>query len=205
LSIGDTVVFRSSGVARPAAVVLLFGVLAGIERRASRVVVVLLVLSALPIQAYRDQFPRLSLELHPMRTAIECVQRVESRTTPAPGLYLDVPGEFISHPLYYYFRRLRPWQRVDAPNPGGIGHILDDSTQWKPMLVWDATYQQFMKQQTSRPASPPMVALPDVVLLLPGPYAACATVERRTGRLPQDRAPGYSEDYRSASLGHGSR
>ena len=42
------------------------------------------------------------------------------------------------------------------------------------MLVWDSTYQDFMNAQPSRPASPPMVALPDVVLLLPEPYASCS-------------------------------
>ena len=34
------------------------------------------------------------------------------------GLYVDVPGEFISHPLYYYFRRVRPWTRAAVARPG---------------------------------------------------------------------------------------
>jgi hypothetical protein len=57
------------------------------------------------------------------------------------------------------------------------------------MLVYDATYQTFMHGRSDTPArgrtvSPPMVSFPDVVLLLPGPYAACADVSgARSGRL----------------------
>jgi 4-amino-4-deoxy-L-arabinose transferase-like glycosyltransferase len=204
LGLGDTILFRSSGVARPAMVVVLFGLLAGAERRASRVVVALLVLSALPLQAYRDQLPRFTLEQHPMRTATECLRRVEARTG-VSGLYLDVPGEFISHPLYYYFRRIRPWHRAAAPDPAGIGRLLEDPAQWKPALVWDATYREFMNVQASRPPSPPMVALPDVVLLLPGPYAACAPDARPSGlSLGPDGTSGL-EARRAAWRQDGSR
>ena len=47
------------------------------------------------------------------------------------------------------------------------------------MLLWESTYQDFMTARASagsRPASPSMVVLPDVVLLLPGPYAVCSAV-----------------------------
>jgi hypothetical protein len=80
----------------------------------------------------------------------------------------------ISHPLYYYFRRVRPWTRAPSPDPALIGRSLGDPGQWKPMLVSEATYQDFMNAHATRPPSPPMVALPDVVLLLPGPYSTCA-------------------------------
>jgi hypothetical protein len=43
------------------------------------------------------------------------------------------------------------------------------------MLVWDSTYQTFMNAQAFRPPSPPMVALPDVVLLLPAGYGSCSS------------------------------
>jgi hypothetical protein len=174
LTVGDTALFKSSGVFRPSIVVLVFGTLAGEWRRASRAVIALAALSALPLAFYRATWPRLTLEAHPMRTATECVLRVESQMPPAArGLYVDVPGEFISHPLYYYFRRVRPWTSAPSPDPAAIGRHLDEPGAAKPMLVWDSTYQIFMNTQASRPSSPPMVALPDVVLLLPGPYAVC--------------------------------
>jgi hypothetical protein len=96
----------------------------------------------------------------------------------ARGLYVDLPDSVISHPLYYYFRRVRPWVRAPSPEPSALGRYLDDPADWRPMLVWDSTYQDFMNarasEESARPPSPPMVPLPDVVLLLPGPYAACA-------------------------------
>jgi hypothetical protein len=192
-------------VVRPAIVVLLFGCLAGAERRASAIVVLLLVLSALPIQAYRDQFPRLTLEQHPMRTASDCLRRVEAAMTVKDGLYVDVPDEFISHPLYYYFRRIRPWARTASSDPAAIGRILDDPAHRTPMLVWDSTYQQYMNQQASRPVSPPMVALPDVVLLLPGPYGACVPQERRPEQSDGDDGRPGNRVQRTAWLTNGSR
>jgi 4-amino-4-deoxy-L-arabinose transferase-like glycosyltransferase len=179
LELGGVMLFKSSGVIRPGIIVLLFGLIGGAARRASRAVVALLVASFLPLQAYRDELPRFVVEQHPMQSATACVNRVAAQLPePSRGLYVDVPGEYISHPLYYYFRRVQPWTRVETPDPSAIGRHLDEPSEWQPMLVWDETYQRFMNSRASpgagRPPSPPMVALPDVVLLLPGPYAVCA-------------------------------
>jgi len=179
LAVGRTVVFKSSGTIRPIVVIALLGAFAGASRRASQVAVALLVLSTLPLHAYRESLSRLTLEQHPMRTASGCLARVQSRMAGvARGLYVDLPDSVISHPLYYYFRRVRPWIRAPSPEPSALGRHLDDPADWRPMLVWDSTYQDFMNERASaesaRPPSPPMVSLPDVVVLLPGPYAACA-------------------------------
>jgi 4-amino-4-deoxy-L-arabinose transferase-like glycosyltransferase len=181
LAVGPTVLFKSSGVFRPIIVSVLCAAFAGASRRASHVVVALLVLTTLPLHAYRESLSHLTLEQRPMRTATDCLARLQSQVVGvAPGLYVDLPDSAISHPLYYYFRRVRPWTRAQSPEPAAIGRHLDDPAAWRPMLVWDSTYQDFMNArasaQSARPLSPPMVALPDVVLLLPGPYAACAAV-----------------------------
>jgi 4-amino-4-deoxy-L-arabinose transferase-like glycosyltransferase len=179
LSVDEMNLFKSSGVVRPGIVVLLCGFLAGAGKRASRVAVALIVASTLPLQAYRDQLPRLLIDEHPMRTATQCLARIEAEVPPpARGLYLDLPGQYISHPLYYYFRRIGPWNRTEAGDLAAIGHHFDDPADLKPMLLWDSTYQAFVNQraaaQGGRPPALPIVALPDVVLLLPGPFAACA-------------------------------
>jgi 4-amino-4-deoxy-L-arabinose transferase-like glycosyltransferase len=179
VAVEQTVVFKSSGLIRPLAVVALFGALPAAGWRASRFVVALFVLSVLPLQEYRETWRRLTIDDHPMRSATDCLNRVERRMgNAAPGLYLDLPDMYISHPLYYYFRRVRPWSRPQTSDPAVIARALNDPAESKPMLVWDSTYQKLMNAMASvdfaRPASPPMVALPDVVLLLPGPYAACS-------------------------------
>jgi hypothetical protein len=139
---------------------------------------VLVVLSVLPLEAYRDAWTRLAIDEHPMRSASECLTRLQSGTVGKPGLYVDVPDIYISHPLYYYFRRVRPWTRAKDSNPDAIARYLDDPAERRPMLLWDTTYQSFMSARAAAESglrvSPPMIALPDVVLLLPGPYAVCS-------------------------------
>jgi hypothetical protein len=140
----------------------------------------------MPLQAYRDQLPRLVIDEHPMRSATQCLAGVEASVPPSErGLYLDLPGQYISHPLYYYFRRIGPWERTEAGDLAAIAHHLDDPAAWKPMLLWDSTYQAFVNgraaAQGGRPPSLPIVALPDVVLLLPGPFAACAPTIKTDG------------------------
>jgi 4-amino-4-deoxy-L-arabinose transferase-like glycosyltransferase len=189
LAVGRSVFFKSSGVIRPIIVIALFGAFAGASRRVSHVVVALLLLTTLPLHAYRESLSRLTLEQHPMRTATDCLARVQSQMAGvAPGLYVDLPDSVISHPLYYYFRRIRPWTRAQSPEPAAIGRQLDDPAEWRPMLVWDSTYQDFVNARapagSARPLSPPMVALPDVVLLLPGPYAVCAVVTPDRAKAP---------------------
>src|SRR5207247_596647 len=112
---------------------------------------------------------------HPLRTASECLTGLESHMAPSPGLYVDVPWEYVSHPLNYYFRRVRPWMRASQSDQSVMTRYLNDSAEMRPMLVWDETYRNFMNAPV-RPPSPPLVAFPDVVLLLPGPYAACNVV-----------------------------
>jgi hypothetical protein len=186
----STVYFKSSGVLRPALIALTFGVLAGAGRSATKAIAALFVASLLPLPAYRTTLARLTVDVHPMRAASDCLQQVEAQlgTEPRPGLYLDLPQEVVSHGLNYYFRRVRPWQRAPSPAPAALEPFLEDPASYRPMLVYDETYQAFMhgRSDTSardRTVSPPMVSFPDVVLLLPGPYAACAGVsEVRAGR-----------------------
>jgi 4-amino-4-deoxy-L-arabinose transferase-like glycosyltransferase len=175
----STVYFRSSGVLRPALAALAFGVLAGAGRSATQAIAALFVASLLPLPEYRNTLARLTIDNHPMRTASDCLQRVEAQAgEPRPGLYLDLPQDVMSHGLNYYFRRVRPWQRAPSPAPAALEPFLEDPAQYRPMLVYDGTYQAFMHGRSdstarARTVSPPMVSFPDVVLLLPGPYAAC--------------------------------
>ena len=121
---------------------------------------------------------------HPLRTARDCLRRVEQQTggaTPA-GLYVDVPGAVMWHPIYYYFRNVRPWTRTESEQPAIFEKYLNDPQEAKPILVWDHHYQDLMRQgadsgsaDRARTASPPMVTFNDMLLLLPGPYAACSS------------------------------
>ncbi len=176
--------FKSSGLLRPLIIAIAFGVLAGASGMTVRVVTPLLVASMLPLPAYRETLDRLTWETRVMSAASDCLRRVEANVggTPLPGLYLDVPDASIGHAMYYYFRRLRPWTRPEKPSPDRIGAYLEGGAGQKPVLVLQSTYRTFRYgidgDGASAPGpakSPPMLTLPDdVLLLLPGPYTACA-------------------------------
>jgi hypothetical protein len=138
------------------------------------------VLSLLPFPTYRWTWSRLFADEHPMRQASDCLQALPQQRPDlvGRGLYVDAPGEAISHGMNYYFRRVRPWTRTPEPQPAALEAMLAEGSGARPMLVYDRTYQAFMRggdrEVRQRTTSPPMVSFPDVVLLLPGPWSACA-------------------------------
>jgi 4-amino-4-deoxy-L-arabinose transferase-like glycosyltransferase len=178
LTLGGSDVLRNSGIVRPLVVLALTGTLAGSFRATNRIIVAVILVSLLPIQAYRDTLPLLAMERHPMRTASECLARFESQPAGGlPGLYMD--DRYVSHPLYYYFRRVRPVTRTGLPDLMAIDHYLFNPPEWRPLLLSESTYQDFMNDRAAtgwRTPSPPMIAFPDVLLLLPGPFERCAAV-----------------------------
>jgi 4-amino-4-deoxy-L-arabinose transferase-like glycosyltransferase len=182
IEFGGTTVFRSSGILRPIAVAVTAWLLAGASRTASRAVVPLLVVSAMPLPTYHATLARLRTDKHPLRSASQCIQRVQAEgRAPVPGLHLDVPNSVVSHPMYYYFRRIQPWSRAESPAFSQLYERLYEPPRLQPILAWDVTYQAFMRRPESAAGavsvhlpSPPMVVLGDALVLLPGPYAECA-------------------------------
>ncbi len=175
--------FSSSGIFRPILVALVFGVLGGAIRAATRTLVVVLVVSLLPLPAYRRTLVRLTEGEAPLRSARDCVLDVQRRVA-GPGLHVDAPPAAISYPLYYYLRRVRPWTRAETASEL-FDRYLHDPDSWRPILVWEPTYQRYWHGSNGdgdppalRRASPSMLVFEDIasntLLLLPGPYAACA-------------------------------
>jgi 4-amino-4-deoxy-L-arabinose transferase-like glycosyltransferase len=194
LEVGSTTLLRSSGIVRPVLVGLMFGLFAGARRSAARVTGALLVTSLLPVPAYRTTLGRLTTDEHPMATTTACVQRVAATLDSASdrGLFMDVPPQVVTHGMNYYFRRLRPWTRTDAPSPEALDAHLRDTSGPRPILVSESIYQTFMRGAETgarqRTASPPLVSFPDVVLILPGPYSACADVRGTRGVRASQRS-----------------
>jgi hypothetical protein len=170
--------FKSSGIIRPVLLILLLAVATRTSARVGGLVVALLVFSAMPLAAYRGQLQRLPEGRHPMRTAAECVQRVQAESGVEAGILLDMPGG-IWHPLYYYFRRVQPVTLASTPLDPSIERYLDDPASPRPVLIDDKVWREYAAQRhdaTGNAAlSPPMVSFLNSVLLLPGPYAACSS------------------------------
>jgi hypothetical protein len=185
LSVGGYEFFKSSGVWRPSLVAILCGLLAGESRRATRIVVPLLMAGLLPLPAYRQMLGRLDGGESPMRSTRDCVLEVAAGLpASAPrGLYVSgFESDAFGHEHYYYFRRVRPWEREDPPSFARLQQYLYDPAQPRPMFIQDSLYQAFVHRvdsESPRPAhadgSQPMAAFGSALLLLPGPYAVCSS------------------------------
>jgi 4-amino-4-deoxy-L-arabinose transferase-like glycosyltransferase len=180
--IAGATIFRSSGVLRPVLLIVLLALLTRTSARIVQLVVALVVFNAMPLAAYRGQLEQMPDGKHPMRTAAECVQRVQAESgAPPPGILIDVP-EGIWHPLYYYFRRVQPLTQAPTPLDPAITRDLSDAASPRPVLISDTIWREYVAQQAALrgsagdlPLSPPMVSFLNTLLLLPGPYAACSS------------------------------
>jgi hypothetical protein len=179
LTIGRTVLFKSSGAARPLGAVIVATLLARRYRVGSTLLVALAVVAAMPLAAYRDTFPRLLVQQHPLRDAAECLQRVQRQLPESDrrGLLVDSDIE-IWHPINFYLRRIAPWTRQTAPSPDALDRALHDPASLQPALIHDERYRLYARAPAAAGAkwidSPPMIALSEYVLLLPGPYRVCS-------------------------------
>jgi 4-amino-4-deoxy-L-arabinose transferase-like glycosyltransferase len=179
LEIDGRMIFKSSGVLRPALLIVLLALATRTSARINHLVVALFLFNALPLDAYRGGLDRLPEGRHPIRTAAECLTRVQVDQHATPGMIVDIP-EGIWHPLYYYFRRVQPW----APIPGSIDAAIDstlrDPQTGRPILMSDGIWRQYelahnMGVAVGGQPSPPMLLFLNTVLLLPGPYSACSS------------------------------
>jgi hypothetical protein len=149
--------------------------------------VAVLVMSALPLPAYRQSLGRLDAGRHPMRTARDCIAQVQARIGGSPrGLYVDVPPQALPYPHYYHFRTIRPWTRSESPSPARLQRYLYDPEALRPILVWEPTYQRFQREadaagtpESRQTTTTPMVVFTDIIdnvlLLMPGPYGVCSS------------------------------
>jgi 4-amino-4-deoxy-L-arabinose transferase-like glycosyltransferase len=169
---GDAALFRSSGIFRPAMVALLFALPLGISRNARRYVLPLVIISFLPLPAYRASLAALTVEDDQYRSTVACIRRIDEQLPASPrGLYVAWPYLGTLHPVTnYYFRRVKPWERDVSVDPDkvaayGLGRSV-------PILIVGSEYRKLSLDL--RQALPHPVDLKqDGLLILPGPYASC--------------------------------
>jgi hypothetical protein len=181
---GSTTLFRSSGIWRPMAVILLAALATRSTARVARVMVALVVLNTMPLAAYRGQLERMSSGRDPIRVAAACLVELERQSGTPAGLYVAMP-EGIWHPLYYNFRRVRPWSTGESVQDPAIERHLFDPAAARPLLLSDTVWREWVQAHPDRVSptigGPPMIGFLNSVLLLPGPYAACSPEARLRG------------------------
>jgi 4-amino-4-deoxy-L-arabinose transferase-like glycosyltransferase len=158
---------------RPAIVALPFTLPLALGPRVRRYVLPFVVLSLLPLPAYRASLLALTEESHPFRSTAECLARVDGRLGSRRGVYVAWPYLGTSHPVNYYFRRVKPWEREISVDPNKVAaYGLGNSADVRPILIYGTEYRKL--SAALREALPKPVDLQlDGLLILPGPYAMC--------------------------------
>ena len=177
IGVSRVTLLRNSGVLRPLVMGVVLGVMAGHASLATRAAILVVALLVLPWDGYRATLGSLSVSTHPFRSASRCVDEVERREAPAggpkSGLYVDAAGTDILPSQYYYFRRIRPWIRSEAPGSRATVESFTPGTE-RPILITDERYQDLRSRGAI--TSQPFVRFEpnDLLLVLPGAYAQCS-------------------------------
>jgi 4-amino-4-deoxy-L-arabinose transferase-like glycosyltransferase len=175
LARGRTSNFRPAIVALPFALPLAFG------PRGRQYVLPFVVFSLLPLPAYRASLVALTEESHPYRSTAECLADVDGTLGSTRGLYVPWPYLGTSHPVNYYFRRVKPWERDLAVNPSKVAtYGLGRSADVRPILIYGSEYRKLPADLREGLPKPVDLKL-DGLLILPGPYARCAMPDLKVG------------------------
>lgn len=184
ISVGGVTLLSNAGLLRPLMAGIILGGVAGHARLVSRMTILVVALLVLPWPQYRDVLAELSVSTHPVRSASRCVNEIERGQAPPggqpAGLYVDAADRDVSHSQYYYFRRIRPWIRADAPGSSRIVEYLDNRGLQRPVLISYERYQDLLSRRVIE--SQPFVRFEvnSLLLVLPGSYASCSLGDRRT-------------------------
>jgi 4-amino-4-deoxy-L-arabinose transferase-like glycosyltransferase len=176
--IGDVQLFRNSHVARPLAIGMVLFTLAGRGVLASRVLwPAALLVAILPANAYEDVIAHVRAERHPVRTISDCLLRVRSQELQAgrtaPGVYAIGEESWFLHSYFYYLRHVGGWERSSTLDPHAAADALFTPGRQRPVLMTDQSYGTLKSLHGNALQSVPVLPLPRVLLLAPGPYAAC--------------------------------
>jgi hypothetical protein len=184
LKIGAFQIFRNSHVVRPLVVAVILATLVGRGVVAARLLWPLAILLAImPMDNYESMWRRTRLELHPLRSTRDCLLGIRSAELaagrPAPGVYAIGEHRWFLHPHFYYLHPVGGWERSETFDPKAAERALFEPGQQRPVILDEETYRLIK-------ANHPEMLFPRrtfgrVVLLTPGPYAACGT---QTDPLP---------------------
>jgi hypothetical protein len=182
LEVAGWMLFKSGGITRPLALIVLAGLFA---RRSGRVAVLAVAIAAaywLPVDAYKQTLVRLNEPKHPLRDLSDCILRTQREMPALPrGLYVDTDSS-MWHPIVFYFRRVAPWIRQETPSANRLLDTVNDGPHLRAGLVQEQRYRDYLNGPSAdrlrAGGTPPMVGLFEYALVLPGPYRACSPEAR---------------------------
>jgi 4-amino-4-deoxy-L-arabinose transferase-like glycosyltransferase len=174
-TVGETRLFRNSHVGRPLAVAALMSLVAGRGALAARLLwPVALMVAIVPVNGYENIWKRTLVEEHPLRSARECLTRVQhaerAAGRPGPGVYSIGQHRWFLHSYYYYLRDLG-WEAVDEIQQPALDAAILEAGRQRPVMIDDRAF--LSARSRYRDVNVAMLRFSTALLLLPGPYALC--------------------------------
>ena len=168
-------IIRNASVIRPAlqaAVLLVLAGVPGIRRVAAMTVVTLW----LPVWTYPLQAEHLVSVGRPLRALVECARSVPAsqRETRVFVTY----GRLVNHSFYYYPRQIGPWRETDRVDRDELIQRLYFPGRQTLVMIAARDYKELSL------TTPGIALQDDVLLLMPGPFAACADAALAAGGTP---------------------
>lgn len=174
---GQQLLFRNTSIARPLmiAVVGVF-VAAGVRAGAAVAAVLLLQLFVpTPLAAYGDNLRRLNVRHRPLGMLAACLRGVDARHAGAAGTgrtYAPVSEQAFLHPYFYYLRG-SGWHAPEADHDQ-LRTALMVPGEERPVMIDQGRYADFRERLGAAVLNVTEIDQPNVVIVLPGPYRACA-------------------------------
>jgi 4-amino-4-deoxy-L-arabinose transferase-like glycosyltransferase len=200
IEIGGVRLFRSSSTVRALAIGAVLFYWAGFAVTVLRIGTLSLMVAWLPFQEYHHNVGRLRSIDHPLRTTRDCALAVQA-SAPTAGRGTFWASGDLHHAFYYYLRRLGPHLSAREARPDELERRLEGRGEQTPVILSMDDYVKLGGKPDRPPARPGNetataispttrlerglpagISIGDVVvILMPGPYEACAVPVAKAG------------------------
>jgi 4-amino-4-deoxy-L-arabinose transferase-like glycosyltransferase len=196
---GETL-FRNSSIVRPIVVAAVLLIVAGYRQTALRAGIAAAFTLILPIEGYHKVIGRMTTIDRPLSVIGECAAKVRHQSGAAVGEgFYNAAALVADHPYYYYLRHVGPWLLADHVSDDQLRQRLFVEGAQTPIVLPRKDYELLtvrIDRLWTADSRPPLTGIaPEekVVVLLPGPYAACvapavAAGGEEVGDIPQRRS-----------------
>lgn len=199
---GGEPLIRNSSIVRPIVVAAVLLVLAGQWRIGMRTGIAAGFTLILPIGGYHRILERMTTPDRPLSVAGECAANVRRSGVPVGEGFYNAAALAADHPYYYYLRHTGPWLLANQPVDDQLRRRLFVPGAQTPIVLSRKDYELltvrvdalWAAETAGRPPLTGIAREDSVVVLLPGPYAACvapavAAGGEEVGDIPQRRSP----------------
>jgi 4-amino-4-deoxy-L-arabinose transferase-like glycosyltransferase len=175
-SVGGMRILQNSTLSRPLLIAALLLALAGRPALSVRTVAAFAIAMLLPVASYPLKVRRVTSVDHRLAVLRDCAARVpDASPGAARGVYNAARTQF-NHSHFYYLFRLGSWTEPPTADRNDIRARLFDPAHQTLTLMPAQEYDHWRAEAAngSMPL-PPAAVVDGVVIVTPGPYAACAS------------------------------